>query len=149
MLAAMGSMAEFPELITSMFLSGQEISESGIYNIRFFIRGKPWVVTVDDYLLTNTNGKPIFAKSGNTNAMWPAILEKAWAKIVGNYEISDGGYMETSLRALTGVPVFTYKCGYIDNNADSEELWTTFKAADDIDYLLSTIVYYTGTGLTN
>jgi hypothetical protein len=51
-------MAEFPELVTSMFLSGQEISDKGIYNIRFFIRGKPWVVTVDDYLLTYTLNTP-------------------------------------------------------------------------------------------
>lgn len=51
-------MAEFPELVTSMFLSGQEISDKGIYNVRFFIRGKPWVVTVDDYLLTYTLTNP-------------------------------------------------------------------------------------------
>ena len=42
-MAAMGAMAEFPELIKSMFVSGTEISQNGIYNIRFFIRGKPWV----------------------------------------------------------------------------------------------------------
>jgi hypothetical protein len=51
-LASLGAMAEFPELVTSLFISGQKISKEGIYNIRFYIRGKPWVVTVDDYMLT-------------------------------------------------------------------------------------------------
>ena len=57
-LAALGAMAEFPELVTSMFLNGQEISDTGIYNLRFFIRGKPWVVSVDDYLFTHTIDDP-------------------------------------------------------------------------------------------
>jgi hypothetical protein len=51
-LASLGAMAEFPELVTSLFISGQKISKEGIYNIRFYIRGKPWVVTVDYYMLT-------------------------------------------------------------------------------------------------
>ena len=54
--AALAAMAEFPELVTSMFISGQEISDKGIYNIRFFIRGKPWIVTIDDFLLAKGNG---------------------------------------------------------------------------------------------
>jgi Ni/Co efflux regulator RcnB len=57
-LASLGAMAEFPELVTSMFLNGQEISDSGIYNVRFYIRGKPWVVSVDDYMLTNSAASP-------------------------------------------------------------------------------------------
>jgi len=49
----MGAIAEFPELVTDMFVSGNSISEKGIYNIKFYIRGKPWVVTIDDYMLTD------------------------------------------------------------------------------------------------
>lgn len=40
--------------------------------------------------------------------MWAAILEKAWAKVKGNYLIADGGLVENGLHALTGVPVFRY-----------------------------------------
>jgi hypothetical protein len=145
-LAALGALAEFPELVTSIFLSGQTISDAGIYNVRFFIRGKPWVVTVDDYLLTNTNASPdtlVFTRPDpTTGAMWSTILEKAWAKIAGNYELSNGGYLENGLRSFTGVPVFTYWGDEILNTTASATLWATMKAADDVGYLLSAAVYF-------
>ena len=141
----MGSIAEFPELVTSMFLNGQEISDTGIYNVRFFIRGKPWVVSVDDYLLTYTLANPdrlVFTKPDPyTGAMWSTLLEKAWAKIAGNYELSNGGYLESGLRSMTGVPVFTYWGDDYLNTTASASLWSTMKAADDIGYLLSAAVY--------
>lgn len=128
-----------------MFLSGQEISDKGIYNVRFFIRGKPWIVTVDDYLLTNTMGSPytlVFTQPDPvTGAMWSTILEKAWAKIAGNYELANGGYLENGLRSMTGVPVFTYWGDEILSDSDALTLWATMKAADDINYLLSAAVY--------
>jgi len=40
--------------------------------------------------------------------MWPPLLEKVWAKIIGNYIQADGGITINSLHALTGAPVFTY-----------------------------------------
>lgn len=46
----MAAMAEFPELVRNTFVNSDK-NDEGIYNIRFFIRGKPWVVTIDDYLL--------------------------------------------------------------------------------------------------
>jgi hypothetical protein len=48
--AAMAAVAPFPELIEDMFVDTSTNSE-GIYNVKFYIRGKPWVVTVDDYML--------------------------------------------------------------------------------------------------
>jgi hypothetical protein len=51
----MGAIAEFPELVTDMFVNGNSISNSGIYNIKFYIRGKPWIVTIDDFMLSNGN----------------------------------------------------------------------------------------------
>jgi hypothetical protein len=38
-------------MITDMFITGTEDPSVAIYGIKFFIRGKPWVVTVDDKLL--------------------------------------------------------------------------------------------------
>jgi hypothetical protein len=57
-LAALGAMAEFPSLIESLFVDGTQINSNGIYNLRFYIRGKPWIVTIDDYLLVNTFNDP-------------------------------------------------------------------------------------------
>lgn len=51
-ISALSSVAEWPELITDMFLTGTDMAavDSGLIGIRFYIRGKPWVVTLDDKL---------------------------------------------------------------------------------------------------
>lgn len=52
----------------------------------------------------------VFAKvSTDRKAMWAAILEKAWAKVRGNYvNAGKGGFTMNSLHMLTGYPVFWY-----------------------------------------
>ena len=48
--SAMGSLSQFPDLVRATFVN-QEFNDNGIINVRFFIRGKPWVVTIDDTLI--------------------------------------------------------------------------------------------------
>ena len=49
-IAAMSSLAEFPELVKDVFLV-DSLNPQGIYAFKFYIRGKPWVVTIDDTFL--------------------------------------------------------------------------------------------------
>jgi hypothetical protein len=44
----MSAIAEFPELVENIFLLGDSLNDNGIYALKFYIRGKPWVVSVDD-----------------------------------------------------------------------------------------------------
>ena len=37
-------------------------------------------------------------------SIWGAVLEKVWAKVLGNYSKVSDGAMTTSIRALTGFP---------------------------------------------
>ena len=91
----MSAVAPFPDLINSVFLT-KEKNDAGIHAVRFFIRGKPWVVDVDDrmfYYIPIEDGKQeslIFARSKN-GYMWGPILEKIFAKMKGSYMNSDGG----------------------------------------------------------
>ena len=48
--AAMGSLSQFPDLVRNAFVN-QQLNQNGIINVRFFIRGKPWVVSVDDTMV--------------------------------------------------------------------------------------------------
>jgi hypothetical protein len=48
--AAFSALAEFPDKARAIFLT-QELNDEGIYAIKFYIRGKPWIVTVDDEVL--------------------------------------------------------------------------------------------------
>ena len=48
------------------------------------------------------------------------MLEKAWAKVKGNYLQAEGGLTGNGIRALTGVPVFDY---YSEDISDINDLW--------------------------
>jgi len=48
-MASVGSIAEFPSIVKSLFLN-PEINSAGIYAFKFYIRGKPWILTIDDDL---------------------------------------------------------------------------------------------------
>lgn len=109
--ASLAAIAEFPDLVKNVFIT-KEKNEAGVYAFRFFVRGKPWIVTVDDYFLftsdKNGNRVPVFAYLGKNKQFWGMLLEKAWAKLRGNYEQADGGFVETGIRALVGCPVISY-----------------------------------------
>ena len=107
--SSMAAIAEFPDLIKKVFVNSDR-NEEGIYSIRLFIRGKPWIVTVDDYMLFDSNDNLVFAKqSYNGKSIWGALLEKAWAKVKGNYINTNYGYTINGIRTLTGVPTFAYE----------------------------------------
>jgi hypothetical protein len=87
----------------------------GIYTIRFFIRGKPWHITVDDEVLFYL-GNPYFSKTGDNQNLWAPILEKAWSKSVGTYQHANGGFTPNAIKALTGSPTYQYMTADGDND---------------------------------
>jgi hypothetical protein len=64
---------------------------------------KPTSVTVDS-LLPEQNGQAVYA-TANPQELWPAIMEKAFAKLDKGYNVIDRGGLETdAMSALTGKP---------------------------------------------
>ena len=59
-------------------------------------------VVVDDFVPCY-KGDPAFSKA-NGNELWVILLEKAWAKLHGNYERIEAGFAENVMRDLTGAP---------------------------------------------
>lgn len=66
--------------------------------------------------------------------MWAPILEKAWAKIKGNYEASEGGFVVSGLRAITGAPVFYFNTADIGTEVSEQSVFDLMVAADAADY---------------
>jgi calpain-15 len=51
------------------------------------------------------DGAPCFS-SASGNELWVIILEKAWAKVHGCYEIIEAGFANDVMRDLTGAPSY-------------------------------------------
>ena len=94
LLAAAEAIAEKPERLQKIFLNqDNDLNEAGIYGVNFYTLGVKHTVIVDDYLPLTEWGTLKYANAGKDkdNAMWMPILEKAFAKLNGNYKHIDHG----------------------------------------------------------
>ena len=87
----MNAVATHPLLILENFVTKTKNS-AGIYTVKFYIRGKPWLITVDDDMAFR-NDTLYFGKLDQKHpAYWGVLLEKAWSKLDFNAENSAGGF---------------------------------------------------------
>ena len=137
-ISALGSLGRYPDLVRNTFVTPTKNS-AGIIGVKFWIRGKPWVVDVDESMIWMYYNNPtlFYTKvSADKKAMWAAILQKAWAKVKGNYMTSEYGFFENGIYALTGTPVIRYQTADITSYGDAEKAWAKIRAADAADWLM-------------
>jgi len=130
-LAALSSLAEFPERVQHMFVT-KEVNKAGIYLIRFFLNGQETLVTVDDHLPVNAKGSPAFATSRD-GELWVSLLEKAWAKLHGTYARTEGGLPCFAASHIMGVPSESYHHDMLENTEDFFEM---LKSADRRNFIM-------------
>ena len=83
------------------------MTDSGAYAVRLFVNGEPNDVVVDDYFPYDPRPEKdcwLFSRDTNENEIWVQILEKAYAKVFGSYEVTEGGKPYQALCNLTGFP---------------------------------------------
>ena len=73
--------------------------------LRFFKNRKPCIIRIDDKFPADTkyNLHP-FVKVANresTRELWPLLIEKAYAKLYGNYDNIAGGLLDAAMMDLT------------------------------------------------
>lgn len=76
-------------------------NSNGAYMIRFFKFSKEVYVIIDDYLPVDKEDKFAFAKSEDKDEIWPALLEKAYAKMYSSYNNIVGGKCHRVLSEFT------------------------------------------------
>jgi len=100
-----------PDLLHRIFHPQcRKYRKDGIYVVMLYPGGKPNIVTIDDFFAEKKEMMihpfvNIVRDKEDKRSIWPMILEKAYAKMFGNYENIDGGNVHTALADLTnGIP---------------------------------------------
>jgi len=95
-------------------------------------------IILDDYLPVRPGTKSLIyghAKSINgVGVLWVSLLEKAWAKLCGNYDRIINGAADIGFMHLTGVPALKLK--NIEYRANKEAAWDRIELAAQMHHLM-------------
>lgn len=131
-LASVGSLTFQKRIMKQVIQDEQNFSVdyAGIFHFKFWRFGS-WVDVVIDDKLPTIDGRLVFVQSKTPNEFWPALLEKAYAKVCGSYADMDAGNISEALMDFTGGPHVTIKL-----SEASDKLWDTMKRASQSEYLM-------------
>lgn len=133
MLCALAALAERPALIRRLFDTDKP-SPEGMYSVWLNIAGSWQQIVVDDFFPIEIHGNACEFAFTRTreDEIWPLILEKAYAKAYGSYDLISGGDVMHTLRDFTGAP---YEI--LENiSGDSEELWKQLTSSMQKNYIV-------------
>ena len=126
-----------PELLQNLIV--YDGIEHGFAVFQFFKNGE-WIhVIVDTRLPYNSQSKtPLYGHCADVNEFWVPLMEKAYAKLHGCYEIMDGGSMSEGLVDLTGGISQKYNLTAPETIElrDSGQLWKDLKKFHQLGYLI-------------
>ena len=123
-LSSISALTEFPKLISRLFYF-KEKSEENCYGIFLRINGIWQLILVDDFFPVypsyNNKSFNIVFSSTNSNEIWIMLLEKAWAKVNGNYSRIISGQPIEALDILTDAYSYQINLKNIKNDKFEKE----------------------------
>ncbi|KTF88697.1 hypothetical protein cypCar_00010020 [Cyprinus carpio] len=131
-LASVGALT-FQKPIMKQVINDEQsfsVDYAGIFHFKFWRFGSWLDVVIDDKLPT-IDGRLVFVQSKTPNEFWPALLEKAYAKVCGSYADMDAGSISEALMDFTGGPHMTIKL-----SDASGKLWETMRRASQSESLM-------------
>eukprot|EP00931_Biecheleriopsis_adriatica_P064142 TRINITY_DN38979_c0_g1_i1.p1 TRINITY_DN38979_c0_g1~~TRINITY_DN38979_c0_g1_i1.p1 ORF type:complete len:806 (-),score=182.46 TRINITY_DN38979_c0_g1_i1:305-2722(-) len=101
--SATAAVCEYPSWLLSIFGNRLEMSQSCKYTVRLYHPGMREFlhIDIDDYVPTR-GGRPAFAGITSEGELWPALIEKAFAKMCGSYGSTEWGRTEYGMLYLCG-----------------------------------------------
>ena len=121
--SALNALATNPERIKNLFVNSKRDSTC-LYAVNIGRNGNIQQVVIDDFFPFNRKNNNKSFISEEKGFLWPQILEKAYAKVYGSYNLIAERSMESILKDLTCAPVIT-----LDSFGDnlSKELLEAYK----------------------
>ena len=99
----------------------------GAFWVSFYKNGQVEDVIIDDYFPVMGNGDFAFAKGGSDGKeLWPAVLEKAYAKLNGSYNFIEAGKVQYALSDMTGGVSEQVELKKMNSNVDA--FWERIKS---------------------
>lgn len=131
-LASVGALTFQKRIMKQVIQDDQTFSVdyAGIFHFRFWRFGS-WVDVVIDDKLPTIDNQLVFVQSKTPNEFWPALLEKAYAKVCGSYADMDAGNISEALMDFTGGPHMTIKLSQA-----SDKLWDIMRRAGQSESLM-------------
>ena len=162
-LSALAVVAEKPYLIQRV-LPHKELNVKGCYQINLCLDGQWTPVIVDSNLpvihrephqkqafrggipssiTTQLIAIPVFCAIPD-GQLWPALIEKAYAKAHGSYEHLSGGFIQEAFYDMTGAPTETIIFGAC---CHVEELWARLLSFSEAGFIMGVATNKSGDGL--
>eukprot|EP00002_Diphylleia_rotans_P035474 TRINITY_DN7746_c0_g1_i3.p1 TRINITY_DN7746_c0_g1~~TRINITY_DN7746_c0_g1_i3.p1 ORF type:complete len:783 (-),score=136.92 TRINITY_DN7746_c0_g1_i3:16-2364(-) len=107
-LGALSAVATCEGLLKYLFVSTTNMEGVGIYSVRIFKHGEWREVVCDSLIPCGSDEKPLLATCKNENELWAPLVEKAYAKLHGSYDVLHQGKIANALVELTGGSVDTF-----------------------------------------
>jgi hypothetical protein len=122
-------------------IKNDEINASGCYVVTLCVNGYSQDIIIDDFLPVNPGSSQVaFARSREQDgkgAIWVSLIEKAWAKLNGNYDRVSMGTVDLGFIHLLGVPSLGYKHLELKNAQGREFLWGRLIDAQNNGHLMT------------
>ena len=134
---------EKPELLRRIIIT-KEYCDQGCYQVRLCHNGEWRTVIVDDLFPCDSNGQLIYSQASRKQ-LWVPLIEKAMAKLNGNYESLIAGQTVEGLSTLTGYPCDSirleatpsaYHSHEDEDPVDLELIWAQLLSMKDYGYAM-------------
>jgi hypothetical protein len=129
--SALACMTEYPSRLLKVF-SSKDANKHGAYSVNLSVSGMPYEIMLDDYFPCKKNGKPIYSYS-KTQELWFMLMEKAFAKLFGNFFELKSIYISEALEMLSGMPSTQQSLAVVNE----DDLWNKMLDHDKKNHIMA------------